>query len=59
MSVIKISVLGPAWGVGTSGKWEEVRKGCKKMNIVQILCIHILNEKMILVETVPGIGKGR
>jgi hypothetical protein len=32
---------GPACGVGTNGRWEGVDKGCRKVNIVQILCIHV------------------
>jgi hypothetical protein len=33
---------GPAgWrGVATSGRGEEVGKGCKRVNMVQILCAH-------------------
>jgi hypothetical protein len=32
---------GPAWeAVGNSGRQEEVGKGCRKVNMVQILCIH-------------------
>jgi hypothetical protein len=31
---------GPAWGVGTSGRREEVGKGCGRVNMVQILCTH-------------------
>jgi hypothetical protein len=27
-------------GVDTSGRREEVGKGCKKVNMVQILCTH-------------------
>jgi hypothetical protein len=32
-------------GVGTSGKVEEVENGYKRVNIVQILCIHIYKWK--------------
>jgi hypothetical protein len=32
---------GPVWGIGTSGRREEVRKGCGRMNMVQILCTHV------------------
>jgi hypothetical protein len=36
-------------GVGTSGRREEVGKGCGKVNIVQILCAHVCKWKKILV----------
>jgi hypothetical protein len=27
------------------------------MNIIQILCTHVINTKMISVETTPGVGE--
>jgi hypothetical protein len=44
-------------GVGTSERGEEVGKGCMRVNIVQILCSYICKWKMILVETIPGMGR--
>jgi hypothetical protein len=38
------------------GDGEEVRKGCKRVNMVQIPCTHICKWKMIPAETIPGIG---
>jgi hypothetical protein len=35
---------------------EDVKKGCRRVNIVQILCICICKWKMISVETTPGMG---
>jgi hypothetical protein len=34
---------GPAWGEGGWYQWEEedVGKGCKRVNMVQILCAHV------------------
>jgi hypothetical protein len=32
---------GPIWGAGTSGKGEDIRKGCRRMNMVEILCIYV------------------
>jgi hypothetical protein len=33
--------IGPVWGVGTSGSVEDIRKGYRGVNIVEILCTHI------------------
>jgi hypothetical protein len=27
--------------VGTSGRWEDIRKRCRRMNIVEILCTYV------------------
>jgi hypothetical protein len=35
------SRTGPTWGFGTSGREEEVEKGCRRVNIVQILCTYV------------------
>jgi hypothetical protein len=43
-------------GYGTSGRGEEVGKGCGNVNVVQILCTHVCKWKMIPVETIPGMG---
>jgi hypothetical protein len=32
-------------GVGTSGRGEVAEKGCRKVNIVQILCTHVCKWK--------------
>jgi hypothetical protein len=26
---------------GTSGRGEDIRKGCKRVNMLEILCIHV------------------
>jgi hypothetical protein len=36
-----------------------MEKGCRRVNIVQILCTHVCNEKMTLVETIPGMREGK
>jgi hypothetical protein len=36
---------------------EEVEKGCGKVKLVQLLCTHV-NRKVILAETIPGMGGG-
>jgi hypothetical protein len=41
--------------VESGGVW----KGCRRMNIVQILCTHVCKWKMITIETTPGMGVGR
>jgi hypothetical protein len=32
---------GPVWGLGTSGKEEDKRKGCRRMSVLETLCTHI------------------
>jgi hypothetical protein len=39
------SGTGPALRVGTRGRGEEVGKGCKRENMVQILCTHVCKWK--------------
>jgi hypothetical protein len=29
------------WGVGTSGMGEDIRKGCRRVNVVEMLCTHV------------------
>jgi hypothetical protein len=36
---------GPVWGTGASGKGEDVGKGCRRVNMAQILYIHICKWK--------------
>jgi hypothetical protein len=31
---------GPVWEVGTSGRGEDIRKGCRRVNMVGIFCTH-------------------
>jgi hypothetical protein len=31
--------------VGTSGSGEDVGKGCRRVNMVQILCTHVCKQK--------------
>jgi hypothetical protein len=31
----------PDWEVGTNGRREGIRKGCKRLNVVEIVCIHV------------------
>jgi hypothetical protein len=49
---------GPAWGGGTSGKGEDVGRGCRRVNMVQIFVHVYVTWKMRPVETVPGMGEG-
>jgi hypothetical protein len=39
-----------ASGIDTSGRGEEAGKGCKRVNIVQILCTHDCKRKKDTVE---------
>jgi hypothetical protein len=36
---------GPVWGVGTSGRREDVGRGCRRVNMVEILCTHVCKWK--------------
>jgi hypothetical protein len=37
---------GPVWwGADTSGRGEDVGKGCRRVNMVQILCTHVFKWK--------------
>jgi hypothetical protein len=38
-------ILPGDWGVGTSGTGDEEGKGCKRVNMVQILCTHVCKWK--------------
>jgi hypothetical protein len=33
------------WGVHASGRGEEMEKGCRRVDIVQILCTHVCKWK--------------
>jgi hypothetical protein len=44
--------------VGTSGREEDMEKGCRRVTIVQILCTRICKWEVIPVETIPAIGEG-
>jgi hypothetical protein len=49
----------PVWvgrGVGTSMRGEDVEKGCRRVNIVQILCTCCVNGKMRPVKNIPGVS---
>jgi hypothetical protein len=35
--------MSPASGIGKDGSREERGKGCKRVNMVQILCTHVCN----------------
>jgi hypothetical protein len=43
--------------VDTSGKGDEVGKGCERMNMVQTLCTHACKKKKDVCETVSSIGQ--
>jgi hypothetical protein len=44
-----------AWEIGTSGR-ERCERGCRRVNMVPILCTHLCKGE--LVECVPGLGVG-
>jgi hypothetical protein len=39
-------------------EWDDIRKGCKRVNMVKILCLMYINEKVRAVETIPGMVGG-
>jgi hypothetical protein len=43
-------------GLLPEGERVEVGKGCGRMNVMQIYVHMYVNEKMILVETISGMG---
>jgi hypothetical protein len=43
-------------GGGTSRRREKVRKGCRRVNMVEILCTQVC--KWRPVKTIPGRGEG-
>jgi hypothetical protein len=51
---------GPMGGRGgTSGRGEEIGKGCRRVNMVEILCTHVCKQKkMIPIKIIPRMGKG-
>jgi hypothetical protein len=50
---------GPVWGVGTNGRGgEDIRKGCRRVNVVEYYAHMYVSGKMRPVETIPGIGGG-
>jgi hypothetical protein len=52
-------ILWGGWGVDTSGRREDVGKGHRMVNMVEILCIGVCKwKKMIPVETIPGMERG-
>jgi hypothetical protein len=46
-------------GVGTSRRGEDIRKGCRRVNMVEYYVHMYENGKMRPVETIPGIEGGK
>jgi hypothetical protein len=44
-------------GTGTSGSGDEVGKGCRRMNMVEILYTRVCKQINETIETLPGMGK--
>jgi hypothetical protein len=42
---LKEGKTGPVWGVGTSGRGEDIRKRSKRVNMVEIFSTHIYKWK--------------
>jgi hypothetical protein len=47
---------GPDWG-WYQWEGEDIRKVCRRVNVVKILCSYVVNGKMRLVETSRNGGK--
>jgi hypothetical protein len=47
-------VLSGVGGVGISGREENIKKGYRRVNMVEIKCAHVCKWKKIPVETIPG-----
>jgi hypothetical protein len=45
-------------GFGSSRRGEDVGKGCRRVNMVEIICTHVRNGKLRPLETIPGIEGG-
>jgi hypothetical protein len=43
-------------GIGTSGRGEDIKKGCSRMNMVKYHVLMYENGKMRSVETILGTG---
>jgi hypothetical protein len=37
--------MGPMWTVGATGREVDVRKRCRRVNMVEILCTHVYKWK--------------
>jgi hypothetical protein len=46
-------------GVGTSGRGQDIRKWCRRMNVVEYYALTYENAKLRPAETIPGMGEGR
>jgi hypothetical protein len=46
------------WRAGNSRRGESIRKGSRRVNVVEIPCTHVWKWKMRPVETIPGMGVG-
>jgi hypothetical protein len=49
--VEQVGGTGPVWGVGISGRREDVEKGSRRVDIAQMLCTHAYKWKMRPVES--------
>jgi hypothetical protein len=43
---------------GPNGWEKDVRKGCRRVNMVEIICNHMKMEQTRPVETIPGMREG-
>jgi hypothetical protein len=42
--------------LGLGNQWGDIRKGGRRVSMVEILCIRVCKWKMRPVETIPGMG---
>jgi hypothetical protein len=55
----QVGRTGPVWKMGTSGKGEDIRKGWRRVNMVENYVHVYVKGKRRLVETNPGMGRER
>jgi hypothetical protein len=41
MYICIIAQTGSVWEIGTSGRGEDTRKGCRRVNMIEMLCTHV------------------
>jgi hypothetical protein len=49
---------GPVWELAPVGGGQDIKKGCRRVNMVEYYALMNENGKMRPVETIPGIGGG-
>jgi hypothetical protein len=48
----------PVWRLAPVGGGEDIKEGCRRVNMVEYYVLMYENGKMRPVETIPGMGEG-